>query len=109
MSSSPDALNVEVVYACFNDLKAPPWCIMIDHRLKAFVISIRGTFSLSDVITDLSLGAQQLELGDEEEGKDEDDFHYVHTGVYAAAKHILEEMTAKNLFNYKPAAYKTVM
>ena len=82
---------------------------MLDHRLKAFVISIRGTFSLSDVITDLSLGAQQLELEkDEEEGSD-DDFHYVHVGVHKAAMHILSEMQAKNLFNYKPAGYKTVM
>ena len=43
----------ELAYAHFgNSIVENPYCIVVDHRWKSVVLSVRGTLSLEDCITD---------------------------------------------------------
>lgn len=46
--------NAEIVYADFtNEVFSIPFVVILDHETKAIVVSIRGTMSLKDIVTDL--------------------------------------------------------
>ena len=46
--------NTEIAYAnFFNDTSHKPFIVFLDHDKEQVVISVRGTFSLEDVYTDI--------------------------------------------------------
>ena len=52
----------QLVYASFAEgLRKIPFCVVIDNEWKSVVISIRGTLSLEDAVTDISLSPKSLE------------------------------------------------
>lgn len=52
--------KIEILYATFENEKSPPWLVLLDHHLKAMVICVRGTLSLTDCITDGMVGSVEL-------------------------------------------------
>lgn len=53
--------NLELVYVTYHvDIGETPFFVAIDHEMRTVVISIRGTLSLQDVLTDLKADAEQL-------------------------------------------------
>ena len=64
-----------------------PWALYVDHELKSVIISIRGSLSLADVLTDMLAISEDL-------GKHSKYFNFstegdfVHTGMWRAAMRI---------------------
>ncbi|KAI5059894.1 hypothetical protein GOP47_0024314 [Adiantum capillus-veneris] len=56
----------------------PAYCIAIDDAKKCVVLSIRGTYAATDVLTDLQPHSEKFEGG------------YAHSGILSAARWILE-------------------
>ena len=55
--------NIEVVYATFHvDVGETPFFISVDYNKSAIVITIRGTLSMKDIITDLSAESELIPL-----------------------------------------------
>ncbi|GLH08390.1 Uncharacterized protein GBIM_13628 [Gryllus bimaculatus] len=53
--------EVEVVYATYHvDVGETPFFVAVDYSRRKVVVSIRGTLSLQDVITDLNAEGEQL-------------------------------------------------
>ncbi|UYV66257.1 PARVA [Cordylochernes scorpioides] len=53
--------NIELVYATYHvEIGETPFFVALDHEKRTVVVSIRGTLSLQDVITDLNAEADQL-------------------------------------------------
>ncbi|XP_064627221.1 diacylglycerol lipase-alpha-like [Lineus longissimus] len=58
MSNLTDA---EIIYVTYHvDIGETPFYVALDHDMKKVVISIRGTLSLQDVLTDLKAEAEPL-------------------------------------------------
>ncbi|CAM9453435.1 unnamed protein product [Discosporangium mesarthrocarpum] len=80
--------NCELVFAHFgNGLRETPYCIMVDHNWECIVVSIRGTMSLDDCLTDLqaepgSMEAVGIKWGFDGRGM------YAHQGVLDRASWI---------------------
>ena len=55
--------NIDVVYATFHvDVGETPFFISVDYNKSAIVITIRGTLSMKDIITDLSAESELIPL-----------------------------------------------
>ena len=55
--------NIDVVYATFHvDVGETPFFISVDYNKSAIVITIRGTLSMKDIITDLSAESERIPL-----------------------------------------------
>lgn len=86
--------NVEcqVLYACYdNDTVAKPFAIFLNHQQRSVVVSIRGSMSLEDCITDaiadpVELNEAGLKWGFNGAGR------YAHGGFLSAALHIRQEI-----------------
>ncbi|KFM77721.1 Sn1-specific diacylglycerol lipase alpha, partial [Stegodyphus mimosarum] len=52
---------MEIVFATYHvEIGETPFFVALDHEKRTIVISIRGTLSLQDVVTDLNAEADQL-------------------------------------------------
>lgn len=95
-----------VMYARFeNDVYRAPFIVCLDHDKKSVVVSIRGTLSLHDLITDLTAYAELVHLSDWPRLS-------VHSGMYQAAlwikEHLEQDQVLENAFNKVPN-YKLVL
>ena len=80
-----------------NNTFAKPYAIFIDHQVHSIVLSIRGTLSLEDCITDAM--AQPMELTEMGLKWSFDGVgRYGHGGMVKAAHHIRTEIQEKRLF-----------
>lgn len=53
----------DLIYANFqNELFHSPFCILVDHFKKTIVITIRGTLSMRDVITDMTADCGMFDI-----------------------------------------------
>ncbi|KAK2160528.1 hypothetical protein LSH36_131g02023 [Paralvinella palmiformis] len=83
----------DIVYATYyNRIYQIPFFVALDHTEEAVVISIRGTLSLRDAVTDLSADSEPLEAPGVEDGR-------AHSGILRAAKHIQQTITELQLLN----------
>ncbi|WAQ96275.1 DGLB-like protein [Mya arenaria] len=88
----PDALSQPRVYwiACLavvgGWVYAIPYYVSIDKDSQSVIVSIRGTLSLEDVLTDLVVERAPVCFGGVE--------GYVHTGMYQSAKYIRNKLIA---------------
>lgn len=54
--------NSELIYGQFESgLRTTPYCIVLDHKWKSVVLSIRGTLSLEDCVVDVLVDAESLQ------------------------------------------------
>lgn len=84
--------DVEVVYATYHvDVGETPFFVAVDYVHQKVVISIRGTLSMKDVITDLNAESETLPLDPPREDWSG------HKGMVHAAVYIREKMEIDNV------------
>ncbi|CAO1396104.1 unnamed protein product [Diamesa serratosioi] len=84
--------EVEVIYATYHvDIGETPFFVAIDYTREKIVISIRGTLSMKDVLTDLNAEGECLPLN-----PPRDDF-LAHKGMIHAAVYIKNKLKEENL------------
>lgn len=55
--------DVELVYATFHvDVGITPFFVAVDHERQKVIISIRGTLSLKDILTDLNAEGEVIPI-----------------------------------------------
>jgi len=80
-----------LIYANFqNELFLVPFCILIDHYKKTVVITIRGTLSMRDVITDITADCGSLNI-------DNLTNQACHLGILNTAENIYNRIKSQNL------------
>jgi sn1-specific diacylglycerol lipase len=75
-----------------------PYCITVDHEWKSVVITIRGTLSLEDAVTDLSIRPESLSEWAERcsfDGQGE----YCHEGMLASAEWVLRDLEKNGILD----------
>ncbi|KAI3378956.1 hypothetical protein SNEBB_003556 [Seison nebaliae] len=83
--------DVEMVQACLsNHIFSLPFIVCIDHSLNAIIISIRGTLSMSDALTDMTAVLKKFELPDGNET-------FLHSGMYTSANSILNQLSKSDI------------
>ncbi|XP_074649492.1 diacylglycerol lipase-beta-like [Tubulanus polymorphus] len=87
------AKSEDIIYANFqNQLYETPFCVILDHQTKSIVISIRGTLSLKDALTDMTAEGECLYL----DGFKEQD-SIAHKGILQAAKYVHETLQREQI------------
>lgn len=85
----PDA---DLVYAEFNNkLSSVPYCILLDHERSLVVLSIRGSLSLEDIVTDTLVLPESLEEVGIKYGFDGRG-QYCHAGVLACFENVMRDL-----------------
>ena len=89
-------LEGDIFYCSFeNEICRVPFYIAFDHEKKTIVVAVRGTFSLSDVVTDLISYTEPILMPGTTGGK----AHYAHKGIYKSAKWVKERLYADGLLD----------
>ncbi|XP_058063472.1 diacylglycerol lipase-alpha [Anopheles bellator] len=84
--------EVEVLYATYHvDIAETPFFVAIDYNRSKIVVSIRGTLSMKDVLTDLNAEGEPLPVSPARE-----DF-LGHKGMVQAALYIKQKLEEENL------------
>jgi sn1-specific diacylglycerol lipase len=83
--------DCDIVYGSFrNELFHAPFFIIHDHYKKAVIISIRGTLSIADVITDMTAECGNFDLDYIKDGK-------CHIGILNTAENIYKKIKNDSL------------
>jgi sn1-specific diacylglycerol lipase len=91
----PNSNNIQVIYANFySDISKPCYYVSVDKLKKKIVITIRGTESFSDSITDMQWKAVPMPSP-----VDESLEWYGHEGMVESALYILNELRTKSILN----------
>ena len=84
--------EADLVYAEFNNkLSSVPYCILLDHEHSLVVVSIRGSLSLEDIVTDTLILPKSLEEIGNKYGFDGRG-QYCHAGVLACFENVLRDL-----------------
>lgn len=84
--------DADLVYAQLRSSFAEnPYCILLDHEWKSVVVSIRGTFSLEDCVTDVLIDPEPLDQLGEEFGFNGAG-QFCHAGVLLCARNIYRDL-----------------
>ena len=74
-----------------------PYFVAADHRHRRIVVSIRGTLSVADALTDLA--AKPVPLAEDDETESDLAGMSAHGGMVRAARYVLAELREKNILN----------
>ncbi|XP_034190848.1 inactivation no afterpotential E isoform X1 [Osmia lignaria lignaria] len=86
--------EVEVIYATFHvDVGETPFFVALDYTKKKVVVSIRGTLSMKDVLTDLNAEGEVLPLS-----PPRDDW-LGHKGMVQAAEYIRKKLLEEEIIS----------
>ena len=82
----------DLIYAQLNSsFKETPYCIVVDHRWKSVVLSIRGTLSIEDCVVDVLVDPESLEeLGNEHDFDAKG--QACHSGVLAETRWLFSDL-----------------
>nr|CAH7712239.1 unnamed protein product [Callosobruchus chinensis] len=84
--------DIEIIYATYHvDVGQTPFFVALDYDRSKIVISIRGTLSMKDILTDLNAEGETLPLD-----PPRDDW-LGHKGMVQAAQYILEKLDEEKL------------
>lgn len=87
----------QLVYAHLkNGFGDTPYCILLDHEWKSVVLSIRGTFSLEDCVTDVLIEPESMDALGREFGFDGSN-QYCHGGVLACVRNVYRDLQRHGL------------
>jgi hypothetical protein len=87
----------EIVHVSFQDgVIASPYAVVLDHDWKSVVIVIRGTLSLDDALTDLTIRPESLEEAASRYGFQGCE-GYVHSGILASAEWIYNDLSERKI------------
>ncbi|XP_065890027.1 diacylglycerol lipase-beta-like isoform X3 [Dysidea avara] len=82
--------NKDVIFVSYeNKVCMPPFSLCFDHPNKAVVLSIRGSMSLKDALTDMHISMQDITVDDD---KYKNLVTKVHCGMYGAAKNVMKQV-----------------
>lgn len=92
--------NIELQYMSFrNRIYEVPFAVFVDHDKKAVVITIRGSCSLIDLVTDLSIDDEIVTVDVDEDAtlREDDDIDKkgevrVHRGMLRSARYVFESL-----------------
>jgi Lipase (class 3) len=91
--------ETDIVYVQLrSSLSDIPYCILVDHAWKAIIVSIRGTFSIEDCVTDVLITPESLEQLGEDFGFDAVD-QYCHGGVMSCARNVYRDLERHGLLD----------
>lgn len=86
------ANEVDFIYTTYHvDVGETPFFVALDHKRRAVVISIRGTLSMKDVVTDLNAESEPIPMDDTRED------WLGHKGMVSAAEYIRRKLREDNL------------
>lgn len=86
--------GLDLVYVTYHvDVGETPFFVALDHRRRAIVISIRGTLSMKDVITDLNAESEPLPMDTIKED------WLGHKGMVSAAEYIRRKLREDDILN----------
>ncbi|XP_012144410.1 inactivation no afterpotential E isoform X4 [Megachile rotundata] len=89
-----EVAEVEVIYATFHvDVGETPFFVALDYTKKKVVVSIRGTLSMKDVLTDLNAEGEVLPLS-----PPRDDW-LGHKGMVQAAEYIRKKLLEEGIIS----------
>nr|XP_031827612.1 sn1-specific diacylglycerol lipase alpha isoform X2 [Nomia melanderi] len=89
-----DVAEVEVIYATFHvDVGETPFFVALDFTRKKVVVSIRGTLSMKDVLTDLNAEGEVLPLSPPRED------WLGHKGMVQAAEYIRKKLLEEGIIS----------
>ncbi|XP_070171111.1 diacylglycerol lipase-alpha isoform X3 [Polyergus mexicanus] len=92
LSRMLDLGEIEVVYATFHvDVGETPFFVALDYTKRKIVISIRGTISMKDVLTDLNAEGEVLPLSPPRED------WFGHKGMVQAAEYIRKKLQEEDM------------
>lgn len=81
--------DTDLVYVSFhNKIYQIPFYVAIDRGQQTVVVSVRGTLSLKDAVTDMSAESDALEMVENAVG---------HRGILQAAKYIKDQLLGKGI------------
>ena len=82
----------QVAYASFVEgMEKSPFCVVLDHEWKSVVISIRGTLSIEDAVTDITLRPESMEECGTRCGFD-GRLCYAHAGMLTTSEWIYDQL-----------------
>ncbi|CAD6199347.1 unnamed protein product [Caenorhabditis auriculariae] len=102
---STESRNIDLLFISFrNRLYEVPFAVLVDHAQKSVVVTIRGSCSLIDLVTDLCLDDELMSvnvdadatLREDEELDDEGEVR-VHRGMLRSARIIFDTLRKHNL------------
>ncbi|XP_017879904.1 sn1-specific diacylglycerol lipase alpha isoform X1 [Ceratina calcarata] len=89
-----DVAEVEVIYATYHvDVGETPFFVALDYTKKKVVVSIRGTLSMKDVLTDLNAEGEVLPLSPPRED------WLGHKGMVQAAEYIRKKLLEEEIIS----------
>ncbi|XP_024890963.1 sn1-specific diacylglycerol lipase alpha isoform X2 [Temnothorax curvispinosus] len=92
MSKMLDFGEIEVVYTTFHvDVGETPFYVALDYTKRKIVISIRGTLSMKDVLTDLNAEGEVLPLSPPRED------WFGHKGMVQTAEYIRKKLLEEDI------------
>ncbi|XP_029179132.1 sn1-specific diacylglycerol lipase alpha isoform X6 [Nylanderia fulva] len=92
LSRMLDLGEIEVVYATFHvDVGETPFFVALDYTKRKIVVSIRGTLSMKDVLTDLNAEGEVLPLSPPRED------WFGHKGMVQAAEYIRKKLQEEDI------------
>ncbi|KAF7279477.1 hypothetical protein GWI33_007192 [Rhynchophorus ferrugineus] len=84
--------DIEIIYATYHvDVGETPFFVAVDYDRKAIVISVRGTLSMKDILTDLNAESETIPLDPPRED------WTGHKGMVQAAQYILDKIEQEQL------------
>lgn len=87
-----DLGDIEIIYVTYHvDVGETPFFVALDYDRKKIVISIRGTLSMKDILTDLNAESETIPLHPPRED------WTGHKGMVQAAQYILEKIEQEDL------------
>mmetsp|Transcript_15456 Transcript_15456/g.38468 ORF Transcript_15456/g.38468 Transcript_15456/m.38468 type:complete len:610 (-) Transcript_15456:2613-4442(-) len=90
--SIPGINEDDIVYANYSTgVIATPFAVVLDHAWKSVVVTVRGSATLDDMMTDLTLSMTELSACGQQYGFDGTD-RYAHTGILKSAQWIADDL-----------------
>lgn len=77
-----------------NDIHVSPYAVFADAARKRLVVAVRGTLSISDVLTDVCADPHPVE---DPAFNSISGSHFVHRGMWDAAKNILKDLDDRHM------------
>lgn len=84
--------DIEVIYVTYHvDIGETPFFVAVDYDKRKIVVSVRGTLSMKDILTDLNAEGETLPLNPPKED------WLGHKGMVQAAQYILDKLKSENI------------
>jgi hypothetical protein len=83
-----------------NEVFKAPFAVVLDRKMRSVVVSVRGTLSIKDALTDMSYSMQPVDI----DGVNET---FVHMGMYTAADEIRKRLMGRSRREIRLEAVRT--